>query len=174
MPSHYDGTEEERRALDLLIKLARAGEAFFGRLHPIFAEAGLTPSQFGVLESLYHLGPLMPSQLAEKNLKSRNNLTLVIGNLERDGLVRREGCPHDRRAYSVHLTEAGRACVEEVLPLVVARTVLLASVLAPEEQEALGGLLRTLGRGAEAAGGEAGAGGAGCGGSDGEAGAGGG
>lgn len=146
MPTHYDGTEEERRALDLMIKVARGSEAFFARLSAPMADAGLTPSQFGVLETLYHLGPLMPSQLAEKHLKSRNNLTVVIDHLERDNLVRRERCPRDRRASWIHLTDLGRTQIEAVLPSFVACVVQESSVLTPEEQDQLAFLMRKLGK----------------------------
>ena len=57
MPTHYKGTEEERRALDVFIKLMRAAESVADRTGGPMAAAGLTPSQFGVLETLYHLGP---------------------------------------------------------------------------------------------------------------------
>lgn len=147
MPSHYEGTETERAALDLMIKLARGGEAFLGRLHGPVQEAGLTTSQFGVLETLWHLGPLRPSEIAEKHLRSRNNLTVVIDHLERDGLIERVRCPKDRRAHHVHLTPAGRARIEAVFPSFVAGLVREASVLTPQEQATLGDLLRKLGKG---------------------------
>ncbi len=129
-----------------MIKLARSSESFMGRLLPPIIEAGLTPTQFGVLEALYYLGPLMPSELAEKNLKSRNNLTLVIANLERDGLVRRESHERDRRSQIVHLTHEGRARIEAAMPLFVKQLVRETSVLTPEEQEQLSALLRKLGK----------------------------
>jgi len=147
MPTHFDGSAEERRALDLFIKLARAAEAFGARTLGPIVDAGLTPVQFGVLEALYHLGALMPSQLAEKHLTSRNNLTSVVDRLEADGLVRRERCPSDRRAQWIHLTEEGRARVERVMPEFAQAVAREASGLSPQEQEQLNGLLRKLGRG---------------------------
>lgn len=147
MPSHYKGTEEERRALDLMIKLARASDSFLGRLQGPVLEAGLTMSGFGVLESLLHLGPLRPTEIAAKHLRSRSNLSVVIAHLERDGLIERVTCPTDRRAYYVHLTEAGRARVESVFPRFVAGLMREVSILSPEEQVQLGDLLRKLGRG---------------------------
>jgi MarR family 2-MHQ and catechol resistance regulon transcriptional repressor len=146
MPTHHRGTEEERRALDLWIKLARAFEAFAFRINKPVAEAGLTSMQFGVLETLYHLGPLMPSQLAEKHLKSRNNLTVVIDHLERDGLVIRKRCSEDRRAQWVHLTDEGKKRIEAVFPAFVETVVDDASVLSAEEQTKLCELLKKLGK----------------------------
>lgn len=147
MPTHHDGNPEQRRALDLFIKLARASDAFFSRISRPVLEGGLTPSQFGVLEMLYHLGPLTPSQIAEKHLKSRNNLSVVIAHLQRDGLVERVHCPRDRRAHYIHLTCAGRELIEQVFPAHVDALVYEASVLSEDEQEQLGNLLRKLGKG---------------------------
>lgn len=146
MPTHYKGTEEERRALDVFIKLMRAAESVADRTGSAMAAAGLTPSQFGVLETLYHLGPLMLSQIADKHLKSRNNFTVVVDNLEKQGLVRRERSGEDRRAIWVHLTDAGRERIEQVFPAHVRAVVEDMRVLTPEEQEQLGVLLRRLGR----------------------------
>jgi MarR family 2-MHQ and catechol resistance regulon transcriptional repressor len=147
MPTRYEGTDDEKRSLDLMIKLARSSESFLGRLLPPITDAGLTPTQFGVLEALYHLGPLTPSDLAEKILKSRNNLTVVIANLERDGLVRRQSHETDRRSQVVHLTEEGQSRIATAMPLFVKRLVQEASVLTAEEQEQLSDLLRKLGKG---------------------------
>lgn len=146
MPTHYEGGEEERRALDVFIKLMRAADAVGTRTMRRTGLGGLTPTQFGVMEALLHLGPLSPSQLAEKHLKSRNNLSVVIENLERDGLVRREPDTCDRRAYHVHLTDAGRERIAAAFPAHVRAVVEEMEALTPEEQEQLGHLLRRLGR----------------------------
>ena len=88
----------------------------------------------------------MLSQLADKHLKSRNNFTVVVDNLEKQGLVRRERSGEDRRAVWVHLTEAGRERIEQVFPLHVRAVVEDMCVLTPKEQEQLGALLRRLGK----------------------------
>lgn len=147
MPTKFEGPAEQRQALDLFIKLARASDAFFGRCTRAGAEHGLTPTQFGVLETLLHLGPLKPSTLAEKHLKSRNNLSVVVDHLERDGLVERVRCPQDRRAQWIHLTEAGEAKIRSAFPLFVSAVTEEASVLSQPEQEQLCTLLKKLGTG---------------------------
>ena len=146
MPTHYKGTGEERRALDVYIKLARAAESVAERTGRAVAAAGLTSGQFGVLETLHHLGPLMVGQLAEKHLKSPNNFTTIVDNLEKQGLVRRERDQRDRRVVMVYLTEAGRCLIERVFPQHVRAVVEDMRVLTPDEQEQLGVLLRRLGK----------------------------
>jgi MarR family 2-MHQ and catechol resistance regulon transcriptional repressor len=147
MPTHHEGTEEERRALDVYIKLMRAADSVGLRSMASIQGSGLTPTQFGVLEALYHLGPMMLSEQAQKHLKSPNNLTVVTDNLEKHGLVRRVRDEKDRRVVRVFLTDTGRELIRRVFPVHARNVVAQMSVLTPEEQEQLGCLLRRLGKG---------------------------
>jgi MarR family transcriptional regulator, 2-MHQ and catechol-resistance regulon repressor len=147
MPTHYRGTDEERLALDLFIKLHRAAGSITTRSLCPIARAGLTDSQFGILETLYHLGPMMPSQLADKLLKSRNNFTLVIDNLEKMGYVRRERSQIDRRAITIQLTDTGREKIADLFPQFAAGLAKQTRVLTPDEQKELARLLKILGTG---------------------------
>jgi MarR family 2-MHQ and catechol resistance regulon transcriptional repressor len=80
MPSHHTGDAREVLALTTYIKLVRAAESVSGRRWPRIAAAGLSESQFGVLEALYHLGPMHQCDLAERILKTSGNVTVVIKN----------------------------------------------------------------------------------------------
>jgi MarR family 2-MHQ and catechol resistance regulon transcriptional repressor len=146
MGTKYAGTPEERLALDTYIKLSRAAEHIGHCINGHLADDGLTTSQFGVLEALYHLGPLPVGKLGEKILKSSGNMTLVIDNLVRRGLVERVRRDDDRRTVEVRLTPAGRMQVAALLPGHVAGVVSAFAALTPDEQAALGGLCRKLGR----------------------------
>ena len=106
----------------------------------------MTESRFAVLEALYHLGPLRPTELANKLLCSAGNLTTVVDNLERDGHVERRRDGADRRVVTVHLSSDGRALIEEVFPRHVAAIVNWFAVLGPDEQAGLSDLLVRLGR----------------------------
>jgi MarR family 2-MHQ and catechol resistance regulon transcriptional repressor len=145
MSTHYQGTSEERRALDLYIKLSRAAESVNQRVNRHLQDVHLTVSQFGVLEALYHLGPMTPGVLCDKILRSTGNLTLVIDNLEKRRLVARTQNPEDRRSTIIKLTAAGKALIEEIFPRHVATVVQEAAVLTAEEQRQLAALCRKLG-----------------------------
>ncbi len=149
MTVHYEGTPEEQRALDGYVKLSRAVNALESRLAERRAYGDLTASQFGVLEALYHLGPLCQGELSAKLLKSGGNLTFVVDNLVRLGLVERERVAGDRRRVMVALTKAGRDRIAALFPLHVQRIVAEFSVLTPEEQTTLAVLCRKLGRAGE-------------------------
>jgi len=144
----HRGPPEERRALDAYVKFVRAYDTVDSRLRSALREEGLTVSQLGVLEALMHIGPMVQSELAEKLLTSPSNLTTVLDNLERDGMVRRQRSTEDRRQVEVSLTSDGRELIEDVFPSHAGRITRLFGALDPEEQEELGRLCRKLGRGA--------------------------
>ena len=104
-----------------------------------------------MLETLFHLGPLHQCDLARKHLQSGGNITMIVDNLERAGLVRRERLPQDRRYVRVHLTRPGRERIAEILPRHIGNITRQMSVLTPAEQEELGRLCRKLGMAAAAA-----------------------
>jgi MarR family 2-MHQ and catechol resistance regulon transcriptional repressor len=148
MGSRHRGGIEEVRALNAFIALSRAADSVETRTRAVMAGAGLTESQFGVLEALYHLGPLCAAELAKKVLRSRGNLTLVIANLERDGLADRTTRAEDRRYRTVGLTAKGRKLMKAAFPRharLVAETM---SALAPAELDELRRLCRKLGKAA--------------------------
>lgn len=146
MPTHYQGTPEEVRALNAFIKLTRATESLLSRLSQRGTMGDLTISQFGVLEALYHLGPMCQTALGNKLLKSSGNITMVIDNLEKRGLVRRVRDSEDRRFIKIVLTEAGRELIARLFPQHLAAIKEEMSVLTPEEQETLALLCRKLGK----------------------------
>jgi MarR family 2-MHQ and catechol resistance regulon transcriptional repressor len=133
------------RALNTYTKLMRAAESVTSRVTRSMAEFDLTISQFGVLEALYHKGPLCQRDIAVKILKSTGNITLVIDNLEKRGLVRRERDNEDRRYLTVHLSSEGTSLIAQAFAKVEAAIVSEMSSLTESEQELLGSLCKKLG-----------------------------
>lgn len=147
MPTHYEGSPEEKLALTTFIKLQRASHSFTNQLFRGGTFGPLTLSQFGAMEALYHLGPMCVGELGTKVLKSDGNMTLVVDNLEKQGYVTRARDPHDRRMVRVFLTDTGNALIENLLPEHVAAITALMAPLSAEEQAQLGALCRKLGVG---------------------------
>ncbi|MCB9787952.1 MAG: MarR family transcriptional regulator [Deltaproteobacteria bacterium] len=145
MPSHAEAPEATRRALDAYIKLMRAANTVNRAIKGGVAEAGLTTTQLGVLEALYHLGPMCQRALGEKLLVSGGNVTTVVDNLERDGMVRRERSEVDRRYVTVHLTDAGRERIGTFFPHHAEQIRQAMAALSPDEQDALQRLCKKLG-----------------------------
>lgn len=148
VPTRHNGTEEERLALDLLIKLTRASDAVCNRVHQHLIGTNLSVTQFGILDALHHIGPMSLGDLAKKHLKSPNNITSVVDTMERTGLVKRVRHEIDRRVILLHITDKGRELFEKHWPSHVESVVRAASVLSPAEQRTLAHLLRQFGMGA--------------------------
>jgi MarR family transcriptional regulator, 2-MHQ and catechol-resistance regulon repressor len=144
MGTRHRGTIEEINALNAFIKLQRASESVSARVHAVLP-AGLTVTQFGVLEALHHIGPLCQSELAEKLLKSGGNLTLVVDNLEKAGYVARERDPADRRFVVVKLTDKGQAFISALFPKVAANVTREMSALSGTELSDFGRLCKKIG-----------------------------
>ncbi len=135
----YGRTAE--RALGMWVKLARAFATMSRLTGEDIRRYGLTQAQFGVLETL--------GDLAHKMLSTGGNVTVVVQNLIRDGLVRRVVSPLDRRVVYVSLTPKGTRLFRRIFPQHAEAVARIAAVLSAEDQERLGDLLRALGRGAD-------------------------
>ena len=147
MATRYRVEIKEVASLDVYIKLMRASTSVLNQVVPRLQKAGLTFSQFGVLEALYHLGPLCQKELGDKLLQSGGNITMVVNNLERQGLVVRLRDEIDKRYMVVHLTWRGTQRIQELFPLHLQDLVNAFEVLSSEELETLNDLLRKVGKG---------------------------
>jgi MarR family 2-MHQ and catechol resistance regulon transcriptional repressor len=136
-----------KHALNSYTKLMRAAESVTTRTSRPMIAADLTISQFGVLEALLHKGPLCQRDIAAKILKSTGNITMVIDNLEKRGLVRRERDTEDRRYLTIYLTEAGSVLIRKVFADVEMAIVAEMGVLSVDELAHLGSLCKKLGLG---------------------------
>ena len=100
--------------LKLVIALSRTQTSFARAIQNFLTPYDLTTAQFGVLEALYHLGDLKICELIDKTLSTSGNMTVVIRNLEKEGLITRHVNVEDRRAFVIGLTEAGRTLIRPV------------------------------------------------------------
>lgn len=130
--------------LKLVIALNRSTNHL--RQHEIeaIAQAGLTISQFGVLEMLYHKGPLRISQIIEKSLFTSGNLTVVINNLEKMGFVNRIKDPQDKRAMVIGISATGSKLIERIFPDHLANIQKGLANLTNQEKKSLIELLKIL------------------------------
>ncbi|MFA6470190.1 MAG: MarR family transcriptional regulator [Bacteroidota bacterium] len=133
-------------AMSMWVKLARASDTLAILTQKDIVENDLTATQFGVIEMLGHLGPMKIGEMCSKKLTTGGNMTVVIDNLEKLGLVERIKDLTDRRAYNVRLTEKGSIKFAEMFPkhaLYVEN--LVWSVLNEQEIVTLSDLLKKLG-----------------------------
>lgn len=110
-------TEETTTNLKMMTIFSRLGNAISKTVVPDIKSYGLTVNQFGVLEALFHKGPLTVNEIIEKTLSSSGNMDLVIKNLEKMNLVTKKVSVEDKRSRKVELSPKGRELISSVFPL---------------------------------------------------------
>ena len=76
-------------------------------------EGETNPARLLVLVSLKRWGTVTMGTLSGRLARPKSNLTLLVDELEREGLVVRRAHPSDRRATLVELTATGRRAATE-------------------------------------------------------------
>lgn len=141
---HSAGREEE--SLKLWVVLSRAAAAVEAHARADAARHDLTLAEFGVLEALYHKGPMLLGEVQRRILVSSGGVTYLVDRLTKKGLVERRPCEHDRRASYAALTGEGERLIRRVFPehaRVIERAL---SGLDSEERHTAIDLLRKVGR----------------------------
>lgn len=144
------GDRRQETALKLWIVLSRAHAAVSRQMELEIARHGLTPTEFGILEVLYHKGRLLLGEIQRKILVTSGGITYLVDRLVEKGLVRREHCPEDRRARYAALTPAGEALIRRIFPEHAVHIQEVLSGLTQAEQREAAALLRKLGLAAAA------------------------
>jgi MarR family transcriptional regulator, 2-MHQ and catechol-resistance regulon repressor len=145
MGTHYRGTKKVSEALNSYIKLIRSAESLSSKINLELGKYELTESQYGVLDALFHLGPMKHKEIGKKILKSGGNITMVINNLERRNLVQRKRGEQDKRQFIIHLTSKGKSKILETLPHIFKSIKKHFEILGKEEQRELQRLCKIVG-----------------------------
>ena len=135
----------QARALKLLVVLERAVGAVNARLRRQIVMDEITETEFGILEALYHKGPLLLGDLQKKILLSSGGVTYTVDRLAEKGLVERRECSTDRRARYATLTPKGEALIARIFPRHADAIEDTMSALSAREQDELTALLKKLG-----------------------------
>ncbi|HLM69280.1 MAG TPA: MarR family transcriptional regulator [Longimicrobium sp.] len=138
--------EDTAAALKLWVVLNRAQRAIGERARRQIERQGLRPTEFAVLEALFHKGPLTLGQVGERVLVTSGSVTPVADKLEQRGLIQRRISPEDRRVCYAELTEAGRALIGGIFPDHAEVIRGATDGLTVEEKRIATALLRRLGR----------------------------
>lgn len=89
----------------LLNKLLREGDC------------GLTNEQWIVLKVIDANPAVSQTEIAEKSLKDKTNITRILDLLEKNGHIERRRDDRDRRMYRIHITARGKGTLEAVNPI---------------------------------------------------------
>jgi len=107
---------ETEKSLKLFIVLSRAYRAVNEKVNKVIQRNGLNPTEFAVLELLYHKGEQPLQQIGGKILLASGSITYVVDKLEEKGYLNRVACPKDRRVTYAKISEDGRKLIEEIFP----------------------------------------------------------
>lgn len=136
----------QRDALNLHIALTRASQWVNAHTDRSIRSFGLTRTEFGVLELLYHKGSQPIQQIGGKVLMSSGNITYVVDKLVKRGFVRRNASKEDRRLIYAEITEEGSAFIQEAFPKHAEVIAEVVSGLSEEERRSAAELLKKLGK----------------------------
>jgi MarR family transcriptional regulator, 2-MHQ and catechol-resistance regulon repressor len=131
--------------LRLWVIMSRAHAAIAAHAGADVARHGLTLAEFGILEALYHRGPMLLGEVQRRILVSSGGITFLVDRLTAKGLVERRTCQADRRARYAALTAQGEELVAEIFPEHAEALTRAMGGLSREEQQLAADLLRTLG-----------------------------
>jgi MarR family transcriptional regulator, 2-MHQ and catechol-resistance regulon repressor len=108
--------DENNLSLKLFIVLSRATRAIHDLVEEDIKNYGLNPTEFAVLELLYHKGDQPIQQIGKKVLLSSGSITYVVDKLEKKQLLLRKSCPKDRRVTYAVITEQGTEQMDQIFP----------------------------------------------------------
>jgi DNA-binding MarR family transcriptional regulator len=120
---------------------ARHVSQFYDQL---LAPTGLRTTQLSILARLKRLGPLTINTLAESMVMDRTTLGRNILPLERDGLIRIEAAPSDRRAKELHLTKVGEKRLQAAMKRWSAAQARFETTFGPRRAADLRAMLRAV------------------------------
>ncbi|MBO8157337.1 MAG: MarR family transcriptional regulator [Bacillaceae bacterium] len=132
-------------SLKLFVVLAKAYRAVTDLSNADIVRYGLNPTEFAVLELLYHQGDQPLQKIGERILLASGSITYVVDKLEKKGYLERKPCPNDRRVIYGAITEKGTELLNEIFPEHWAKIEQIMSGLTDEEKEQAIDLLKKLG-----------------------------
>jgi DNA-binding MarR family transcriptional regulator len=98
-------------------QLSRATRKISHLLASRFEPYGVTTEQFAALQRLAEEDGVSQKELASRAEKDQTNMTRILDQLERKGLIVRRPNAEDRRSFLIYSTEKGNRLAAELAPL---------------------------------------------------------
>lgn len=136
---------KDNLSLDLFVVMSKANRAVTLAVEKQIKSLNINPTEFGILEVIYHKGTLPIQQVAEKILISSSRISYAINQLEEKGLIKRIPCQKDKRVIYAALTQAGQDFMDSVFEQHTQDIERIFSVLSDEEKKTLIKLNKKLG-----------------------------
>ncbi len=101
--------------------------------------------RFNIMSTLFkNGGEMTPSEIAESVFREKNSITAAINTMEKQGVVRREPSPDDRRSVKVVITDKGWKEANQLNPVAQELSREVLSCIDKEQVEVLVGIMRTV------------------------------
>ncbi|CCM75877.1 MarR family winged helix-turn-helix transcriptional regulator [Rhizobium mesoamericanum] len=114
------------------IAVARACQLMQQSLGRSLSELDIKTPHLDILINLYRFEGISQQELARKLLVGRSNMSMLLPQMEKRGLIKRRGDAKDKRVLRLFLTQEGRDITEKAM---IIQTDLIERVLSPEPIE---------------------------------------
>lgn len=132
-------------SLKLFVVLSKAYRSIAVQVEADIRRNGLNPTEFGVLELLFHQGDQPLQKIGDKILLASGSITYVVDKLEQKGYLVRVPCKEDRRITFASITAKGRELLGGIFPNHWEQIEKITAGLTTDEKEAAIELLKKLG-----------------------------
>ncbi|MGO4436110.1 MarR family winged helix-turn-helix transcriptional regulator [Rhizobium sp. RAF56] len=99
------------------IAVARACQMMQQSLTRALNDLDLKPPHLDILINLYRFEGISQQELAHKLLVGRSNMSMLLPQMEKRGLIERRGDERDKRVWRLHLTSEGRRVTEQAMTI---------------------------------------------------------
>ena len=114
------------------IAVARACQLMQLTLARNMAHLEIKPPHLDIMINLYRREGISQQELARKLLVGRSNMSMLLPQLEKRGLIERRPDARDKRVLRLHLTDEGKAVTEQAMKI---QTALIDTVMATSSEE---------------------------------------
>ncbi|MBB2698059.1 UNVERIFIED_ORG: DNA-binding MarR family transcriptional regulator [Rhizobium esperanzae] len=99
------------------IAVARACQLMQQSLTRSLADLDIKPPHLDILVNLYRFEGISQQELARKLLVGRSNMSMLLPQMEKRGLIERRGDARDKRVLRLYLTVEGRRLTEAAMAI---------------------------------------------------------
>lgn len=99
------------------VSVARACQLMQQALNRALAHLEIKTPHLDILINLYRFEAISQQELARRLLVGRSNVSMLLPQLEKRGLIERRGDARDKRVLRLYLTPAGRTVTEEAMAI---------------------------------------------------------
>ncbi len=99
------------------IAVARACQLMQQSLARSLAHLDIKSPHLDILVNLFRFEGISQQELARKLLVGRSNMSMLLPQMEKRGLIERRGDKQDKRVLRLYLTEEGRRVTEEAMAI---------------------------------------------------------